>query len=214
MSARAIGLRQGKAGFQVEWQGASAGVELAVVGAHQVANALAAAAVGLTLGLDLEVVAAALSGATARSKWRMEIHHRPDGVTIVNDSYNASPESMRAALRALVALSGDASRRTWAVLGNMAELGDRAAEIHDEVGRLAVELDVSQLVVIGERASGIHAGAMTARPGGEGVSAVTSLEDAFALLSSRLEPGDVVLVKGSRAAGLDRLAALLCGEVQ
>lgn len=214
MAATRVELENGRASFRLEWQGASADVHLRLVGEHQVSNALAAAAVGAAVGIDLAQVAGALSTAAPRSRWRMEVVERADGVTIVNDSYNASPEAMRAALRTLASLGGAGSRRTWAVLANMAELGDSAVEIHEEMGRLAIELDVSRLVVIGERASGIHAGAMTARPSGEGITSVPTFQAAYALLSSGLAAGDVVLVKGARATGLDRLAALLCGEAQ
>ena len=94
-----------------------------LTGRHQVGNALAAAAAALALGLDLDLVAAGLSAAAPRSRWRMELHERADGVTVINDSYNANPDSMRAALSTLAEL-GRRGRRTWAVLGDMLELGD------------------------------------------------------------------------------------------
>ena len=212
VTARDLAVVDGRSSFVIDHAGRSAAVSMQLVGLHQVDNALAAAAVALVLGLDLEQIATALSAATARSKWRMELFERPDGVTVLNDAYNASPESMRAALRALASLGDQGARRTWAVLGNMAELGDTADEIHYEIGRLAIDLDVSRLVVIGERAAGIHAGAMSVRIDGRGIALVADLDAAFELLADELGEGDVVLVKGSRAAGLERLAALLCRD--
>ena len=122
-------------------------------GEHHVSNALAAAAVAHELGMSADEIATALSEAGTLSRWRMEVTERPDGVTVVNDAYNANPESMRAALRALVAMGEPPGegRRTWAVLGEMAELGDEALAEHDAVGRLAVRLNVSKLVAVGGR---------------------------------------------------------------
>jgi UDP-N-acetylmuramoyl-tripeptide--D-alanyl-D-alanine ligase len=124
-------------------------VRLAVPGEHQVSNALAAAAVALELGATPGGVAAALSRYRPASRWRMEVTDRPDGVTVVNDAYNANPESVAAALRTLVVLAG-AHRRSWAVLGPLAELGDAAAQAYREIGALTARLGVGRLVVVGE----------------------------------------------------------------
>ena len=124
----------------------SAPVALRLVGAHHVGNALAAAAVASELGGSPEAVAAALSSAAPASRWRMEVTDRADGVTVVNDAYNANPDSMAAALRALAAL-GD-GRRTWAVLGPMRELGHESAAAHAEVATLAKELGIDELVTV------------------------------------------------------------------
>ena len=110
-------------------------------------NALAAAAVGRAVGLGPDQVAAALSGAAAASKWRMQLTDLPDGVTVINDAYNANPDSMRAALRSLADRSGRGGR-TWAVLGPMAELGDAGGPAHDEIGRLVVRLGIDHLIVV------------------------------------------------------------------
>ena len=128
-----------------------------LVGAHHVGNALSAAAVALECGATPDSVAAALSAAGPASRWRMEVVDRADGVTVVNDAYNANPESMRAALQALVALGSGPSgprdahstRRTWAVLGSMGELGDASAAAHAEVAATAAELGVDRLVTVG-----------------------------------------------------------------
>ncbi|MER5812928.1 UDP-N-acetylmuramoyl-tripeptide--D-alanyl-D-alanine ligase [Streptomyces sp. NPDC002033] len=192
-------------------------VTLRLYGEHHVSNALAAAAVAHVLGMSVEEIATALSAAGTLSRWRMEVTERADGVTIVNDAYNANPESMRAALRALAAM-GDSARarggRTWAVLGPMAELGDEALAEHDAVGRLAVRLNVSKLVAVGGReASWLQLGAYNEGSWGEESVLVSDAQAAVDLLRSELRPGDVVLVKASRSIGLERVAqALLDSE--
>ncbi|MEU3724365.1 UDP-N-acetylmuramoyl-tripeptide--D-alanyl-D-alanine ligase [Streptomyces sp. NPDC031705] len=188
-------------------------VTLRLYGEHHVSNALAAAAVAHVLGMPVEEIATALSGAGTLSRWRMEVTEREDGVTIVNDAYNANPESMRAALRALVAM-GEARRaeggRTWAVLGPMAELGDDSLAEHDAVGRLAVRLNVSRLVAVGGReASWLQLGAYNEGSWGEESVLVSDAQAAVDLLRSELRPGDVVLVKASRSVGLERVALAL-----
>ncbi|GGY46447.1 UDP-N-acetylmuramoyl-tripeptide--D-alanyl-D-alanine ligase [Streptomyces xanthochromogenes] len=194
-------------------------VTLRLYGEHHVSNALAAAAVAHELGMSADEIARALSEAGSLSRWRMEVTERPDGVTVVNDAYNANPESMRAALRALAAM-GEASRarggRTWAVLGPMAELGDDSLAEHDAVGRLAVRLNVSKLVAVGGReASWLQLGAYNEGSWGEESVHVSDAQAAVDLLRSELRPGDVVLVKASRSIGLERVAlALLEGAAE
>ncbi|MCW2713716.1 MAG: UDP-N-acetylmuramoyl-tripeptide--D-alanyl-D-alanine ligase [Frankiales bacterium] len=190
-----------------------ADVQLRLRGEHQVGNALAVAAnvLGTRVWDDASAVADLLSAAEPVSAWRMEVTERPDGVTVVNDAYNANPESMRAALKTLAVMSRGKTRRTIAVLGGMAELGDDAVEAHRDLGRFVVRLDISQLVVVGAAAGQIHAGAVLEGSwGGESVH-VPDVDAAVALLASELAPGDVVLVKASRSAGLERVAAALLG---
>ena len=192
-------------------------VELAVHGEHQVANALCAAAVAVECGATGEQVAAALTQAGPVSAHRMAVTTRADGVTVINDAYNANPDSMRAGLAALswMANRPGGRRRSWAVLGEMAELGDDAISEHDRVGRLAVRLDVSRLVVVGTGRSmrAMHHGAVTEGSwGGLPTMQATMVDDAeaaLALLRAELAPGDVVLVKASNAAGLGALAESL-----
>jgi len=188
--------------------GGSVDVALPLVGEHQAGNAAAAAAVAVALGVPLDDVATALEQVSARSRWRMEVSERADGVTVVNDAYNANPDSMRAALKTL-AVIGARDRRTVAVLGEMLELGPGSRDEHDAVGRLAVRLDVSRLVVVGEGAKPIHLGAsLEGSWAGESVF-VPDIDAALRFLADDIGSGDVVLVKASRGAGLERVAAAL-----
>jgi len=191
----------------------SVDVALAVHGDHQVSNALCAAAVALRAGASLRQVADALAAAGPVSKHRMQVTTRADGVTVINDAYNANPDSMRAGLKALawMAREGGERRRSWAVLGEMAELGDDAITEHDNIGRLAVRLDVSRLVVVGtgRTMSAMHHGAVMEGSWGSESTMVPDADAALQLLREELEPGDVVLVKASNAAGLGALAEAL-----
>jgi UDP-N-acetylmuramoyl-tripeptide--D-alanyl-D-alanine ligase len=204
----------GRAAFRLETPQGSADVRLQVRGGHQVPNALAAAAtvLGAVVTDDVSAVADLLSAARPLSPWRMEVTERSDGVTVINDAYNANPDSMRAALQTLAVMSKGGRRRTWAVLGHMAELGDHAESAHTDLGRWARRLDVSRLLVVGPAASGIHAGAVLEGSRGEESARVDDVDAALALLRAGLRPGDVVLVKASRAAGLEKLAAALLAD--
>ncbi|GGP41593.1 UDP-N-acetylmuramoyl-tripeptide--D-alanyl-D-alanine ligase [Streptomyces melanogenes] len=204
----------GQPSFRLHTPSGCSDVTLRLYGEHHVSNALAAAAVAHELGMSADEIARALSEAGTLSRWRMEVTERPDGVTVVNDAYNANPESMRAALRALAAMGK--GRRTWAVLGPMAELGDESLAEHDAVGRLAVRLNVSKLVAVGDReASWLQLGAYNEGSWGEESVHVSDAQAAVDLLRSELRPGDVVLVKASRSIGLERVAlALLDGGVE
>jgi UDP-N-acetylmuramoyl-tripeptide--D-alanyl-D-alanine ligase len=191
----------------------SAPVTLRLHGAHHVPNALAAAALARELGLDTDGIADGLSGAEARSRWRMEVHRRADGVTVVNDAYNANPESTRAALLAVEHLTRDG--RAFAVLGHMAELGESSRACHEEVGEFAaraVGSRLAALIAVGDEAAPYLAGARRARSWRGEALGVPDAPAALAVLGDRLKPGDVVLVKASRAIGLEAVAsALLAG---
>ena len=183
-------------------------VTLQVIGAHQVPNAIAAAAAAVAAGVAPERVAAALSAATNRSKWRMQLDERPDGAAILNDAYNANPESMSAALRTLADLgrgrrAASPGARTLAVLGDMLELGEDAASAHERMGRLAAELGVDEVVAVGDHADAIVAGA---HAGGTRARAMSWSEVAGRIA---LGPMDVVLVKASRGVGLEKVAEQL-----
>ena len=181
-----------RASFRLRTPWGSAGVRLHIRGHHQVGNALAAAAAALAGGATVGDVAAGLGDARL-SPWRMQLERSPSGALILNDAYNANPLSSEAALRALANLP--AERRT-AVLGIMAELGDVGPAEHARIGALAAELGI-RLIAVG-----------APDYGGEQVA---SAEEALDRLGP-LGPGDAVLVKGSRAAGLERLADSLAGS--
>jgi UDP-N-acetylmuramoyl-tripeptide--D-alanyl-D-alanine ligase len=186
-------------------------VTLGLHGGHHVGNALAAAAAGLELGATLQEIAERLGQARRLSARRMEVSTRADDVTIVNDSYNANPESVGAALRTLARMSDEGRRRTWAVLGVMGELGDAGDVAHEQIGRLAMRLDIDRLVAVDEQAGGISHGARLEGFKGEEPVLVPDVEAAIALLNAELRPGDVVLVKASKVAALWRVADALLG---
>ncbi|GAA2687979.1 UDP-N-acetylmuramoyl-tripeptide--D-alanyl-D-alanine ligase [Streptomyces aculeolatus] len=189
---------RGRPSFTLRTATASARVALPLVGAHQALNASAAAAAGLAAGLPLDVAAQGLA-ATSLSKWRMEPRDLAGGATLLNDSYNANPDSTRAALDALSAIEG---RRRIAVLGEMLELGEESDAEHRAVGAYAASR-ADLVLAVGEAARPIADGA------GTGAVALAGNGAAVDWLRGNLAAGDVVLVKGSRAAGLDEVAAAL-----
>ena len=217
----------GRARFELVAGAERAPVALRLLGEHQVSNALAAAAVALSLGMPLPAVAEALSAATARSHWRMELIEVA-GVTVVNDAYNANPESMRAALKSLAIMTGSgepagsaggsggpAGRRSIAVLGQMAELGAESVAAHDAIGRLAVRLNVNLLIAVGETARPIANGAALEGSWDGEARWVPDRHAAVRELLELVRPGDVVLVKGSRAAELQQVAhGLIAGVAE
>ncbi len=198
----------GRPSFSLGHAGEWHPVRLQLSGAHQVANATAAAAMALAVGLPLEAVAAALSGAADSSPMRMELHERADGLVVVNDAYNANPASMEAALEALIAIGARGGRRTVAVLGEMRELGPTAYDEHVGVGRRARELGVDVVVAVGPEAAGIAAGA------GDEAILTAGRAEALAWVRENVAGADVVLVKASRGAALETIAdGLLEGGV-
>ena len=203
--------RLGRARYRLVVGAASAPVTLLVSGQHQVANSLAAAAAALECGMSLDQVAAGLSRAQAQSRWRMAVTERPDGVVVINDAYNANPESMAAALRSLAAI-GAGRHRSWAVLGPMAELGAHGPEAHELTGRLAAELGITRVVAVGEQARPILAGAALEGSALSELNWVPDGEAALRLLRAETGPGDVVLVKASRSAGLEQVALGLISD--
>jgi UDP-N-acetylmuramoyl-tripeptide--D-alanyl-D-alanine ligase len=210
---RAAGVRLddlGRPSFTLLTPEGSAPVTLRLHGSHNVANALAAAALAGELGLGLSGIADGLRAAAARSRWRMEINRRADGVTVINDAYNANPESVRAAIEALrhLAVHG----RGFAVLGHMAELGDTARASHEDVGEFAARAGLAGLIAVGPEAAPILSGARRVRPWPGEALGVPDGPAALAALADRLKPGDVVLVKASRAAHLESVAADLLEE--
>ncbi|HEY8018812.1 MAG TPA: UDP-N-acetylmuramoyl-tripeptide--D-alanyl-D-alanine ligase [Actinomycetota bacterium] len=197
---------EGFAAFDVAADGAQAHVALSVAGEHMVSNALASIAVGLTLGIELETAAAAVSTATV-SHWRMETFTTGDGVRVVNDAYNANPESVAAALKAARWMARDA--RLIAVLGTMAELGPIADEEHERLGDLAARLRVDRVIAVGDWAEQIATASVREGVEPGNVAAYERPEDALEDVRAHARAGDVVLFKASRVAGLERLAEAL-----
>lgn len=187
--------------FIVDVGGQRHPVSLKLVGEHQVVNALAALAIARELGIDTADAVDALESLGRAERYRMEIHTTRAGVTVINDAYNASPESMAAALKTLAQLTRE-SGRSVAVLGEMAELGDHADNEHDRVGRLAVRLNIKRLIIVGHGARHIHnAAGLEGSWDGESVL-VGSADEAYDRLRGEVRAGDVVLVKSSNSAGL------------
>jgi UDP-N-acetylmuramoyl-tripeptide--D-alanyl-D-alanine ligase len=187
---------RGRPSFTLATPEGSVEVRLRLTGRHQVTNVTLAAAVARSHGMDVAELGVALNELRPVSTRRMDVFDRTDGVTVIDDSYNANPASVEVALRALIAIG--AGRRTVAVLGYLAELGDHERAGHELVGQLAAQIGVDLVVVVGDAARGIHEGAVS-QPAWGGTSVlVTDQDAAVTLLGGRLCPGDVVLVKGSR----------------
>jgi len=197
----------GRASFTLVTPAGTAEVTLPAPGEHLVSCALAAAAAAAVVGVGPAEVAAGLATATL-SPMRMQVRRRPDGLTVVNDAYNANPSSMAAALKTLATL-GRLGGRTVAVLGEMAELGPAAAAEHDRIGRLATRLGIDRLVGVGEPGRVMVNAARMEGMWPEEAEAVAGPDAALALLTPVLGPDDVVLVKASRVVALDRVADAL-----
>lgn len=185
----------GRPEFTVVTDAGKARLRLQLSGRHQAVNAAAAVAAGLALGHDLERLVDGMRAATG-ARWRMDVHAGP--VTVVNDAYNANPDSVEAALRTVAEFPG----RHIAVLGLMAELGDVAEAEHLRIGRLVDQLGFVAAIVVGEDLG-------IARGAGPIARSVPGEEEAISMLDSFLKDGDVVLVKASREIGLETLALRL-----
>ena len=194
-----IEIREGCAHFDLVTAAGREPVALRLIGRHQVPNALAAAAIATACELPLEKIVSGLSTAEVASKWRMEISERAS-VLLINDSYNANPESMRAALETLRYFAQERGGRAWAFLGRMHELGSSSDRDHRSITSYAEELEIDHVIAVksGEYGSG-------SAPANSIVQHVNSLEEALAI-SGEIEGGDVILVKGSRAEGLEKLS--------
>lgn len=188
-------------------------VQLKILGEHHVMNALATIAAARSLGVPVERSVPVIESLARAERWRMEVLARPDGVVVINDAYNASPDSMAAALKTLAQVTaGD--QRSIAVLGEMAELGEYADEEHDRIGRLAVRLNVQKLIVVGHNARHIHnAAGLEGSWDGESVLVETA-DEAYDLLRDQLREGDVVLVKSSGSAELRFLGDRIAGVTE
>ena len=192
-----IEMREGRAHFDLVTPAGRAAVSLRILGAHHVSNALAAAAIATALNISIESIAASLSTAELSSKWRMELTDLDDFV-IINDSYNANPESMKAALGTLALFAQERGGESWAFFGKMHELGESERASHEEIGRLAAEMRIDHLVTVGTDLYGVPAGEISTHH-------CESREEALKV-AHNLQPGDSILVKASRAEALNLLA--------
>ena len=200
--ASEISLSKFGTSFVMHWpDGDKSDIQLSILGEHHVMNALAAASVSHGLGASKQQIVSALEAMELAERWRMQRLVRPDGVTVINDSYNASPDSMKAALQTLAQL-GRMGSRTIAVLGEMAELGEYSRHEHDSIGRLVVRLNIDQLVVVGEGAKLIHMGASQEGSWDGESQFFPSIAEALEYLRGILADGDTVLVKSSKSANL------------
>jgi UDP-N-acetylmuramoyl-tripeptide--D-alanyl-D-alanine ligase len=202
-----IEFREGRAHFDLVTSAGRAPVGLRLLGLHQIANALAAAAVATAVGIEIESIAAALSVADIESKWRMELHEE-GGILIVNDAYNANPESTTAALQTLALLAQERGGVSWAFLGKMHELGESEVEEHLRIGRLSSELGIDQLVSVGTDLylNGLN---LDFEAGDEMTTHYFLTQEEALGISKHFSIGDVILVKASRAEHLDELAEKL-----
>lgn len=183
-----------------------------LLGEHHIHNLLPAVAAAQAAGIKLADITAALTGLGPASRWRMERTDRADGVVVINDGYNANPESMRAALKALAQLGRDEATRTWAVLGEMKELGENSIKAHADLGETVVRLNISQLVVIGAGAKPTYNAAILEGSWGSEAHYVADVAAAEELLSKNLKSGDIVLLKASNSVGLGPLGDRLAGK--
>ena len=195
-----IEIREGRPHFDLVTPAGRDAVGMRVVGAHQISNALAVAAIGTALELPIELIASSLSTAESASKWRMELHD-VFGLLIINDSYNANPQSMAAAMRSLVLFAQERGGESWAFVGKMHELGESSPSQHEAIGRLAQEIGIDHLVAVGAPEYGDPKGEMK-------VHHYASIDECLTM-TDYFSAGDVALVKASRSEGFEVLAQKL-----
>jgi UDP-N-acetylmuramoyl-tripeptide--D-alanyl-D-alanine ligase len=201
-----IEFREGCAHFDLVTPEGRTGVGLRIAGLHQVANALAAASVAHVLGISLDAIGSGLSMAESHAQWRMQIEQLPE-LVLINDAYNASPESMVAALKTLTLFAQERGGESWAFVGKMRELGESSAEQHAAIGTLALELGVDHLVCVGEDS---YAAALAGRTE---ISIHHCVDkDAALAVAAHINKGDVVLVKASRSEKLEELAEAISAQ--
>lgn len=198
--------------FDLVYRGDRIPASIPILGEHNVLNALAAAAVGLAVGMEVLDIARALTTMKQLSKWRMEVHQVPGNVTIINDAYNANPESMSAALQTLAAIP--ASGKTIAILGKMHELGDASNAIHAQIAKLAINLGVSKVIAVGESARSYALSTLASTASAQDVSDsmnqksvwLPDFEAACDYIVKQVNSGDILLFKASRAEHFEVLA--------
>lgn len=196
---------QARAAFTLTIGEMSTPIRLQLHGRHFVSNALIAAGVAHSLEIDIETIAMALRAANPVSKWRMEVHQLSSGVTLINDAYNANPDSVRAAIDTLAAMA--AGRRTWLILGEMRELGEAAEMEHAKIGEYAAQRGIDELLCVGEGARAAHQS--TQETALVHSSWVADPQGAISALQGSLVSGDVALIKASRGIGLEVVASAL-----
>jgi len=187
-------------------------MQLQILGEHHVYNALAAMATADLLGTELSLAVNALEEMALAERWRMQLSHRADGLTLINDAYNASPDSMKAAVQTLAELGRQTGKKTVAVIGEMAELGEYSVAEHDAIGRLVVRLNLGQLVVIGAGAKMVHMGASLEGSWDGESKYFEQISEAEAYLREMLTGEEIVLVKSSKSANLRYLGDALLEE--
>ena len=198
-----------QAEYDLEYQGKTSRVKLKIIGSHQVSNSLAAAAAFLKKGIDIDLVAKTLSNSVAQSKWRMQIDVSRKNVTVINDAYNANPESMKSAIRTLKQIG--VGKNTFVFLGEMLELGALSIPKHREVAELVQELEIQNTIVIGSGAKTIYD--FLSKNGYEGqLHFVENVESAITKAKELIQLNDVVLVKASRSIGLERVANAIVSD--
>jgi UDP-N-acetylmuramoyl-tripeptide--D-alanyl-D-alanine ligase len=195
-----IEFREGRAHFDLVTPEGRSAVGLRIVGMHQVANALAVAAIATELGLTLDQIAGGLSTAESNARWRMEIVELPQ-LLLINDSYNASPEAMSAALSTLALFAQERGGESWAFLGKMHELGESSQSDHAAIGTLAQELGIDHLVCVGAP----EFAATMSKNGPTSIHLCNDKAEALRV-AENLNQGDVLLVKASRSEKLEELA--------
>jgi len=187
-------------------------LQLQILGEHHVYNALAAMATADLLDTELSLAVNALEEMALAERWRMQLSHRADGLTLINDAYNASPDSMKAAVQTLAELGRQTGKKTVAVIGEMAELGEYSVAEHDAIGRLVVRLNLGQLVVIGAGAKMVHMGASLEGSWDGESKYFEQISEAEAYLREMLTGEEIVLVKSSKSANLRYLGDALLEE--
>jgi UDP-N-acetylmuramoyl-tripeptide--D-alanyl-D-alanine ligase len=200
----------GRPSFDLTFRGEAEHIALHLLGEHQALNAAAVTATALAAGRPFDRIAASLRAIDHLSKWRMQLLERRDGLVVINDAYNANPDSMRAALETLASMAS--GRRRIAVLGEMRELGTDSDEEHRQVGLLADRLGIDVVVVVGPGTEGLYDALVEVRGRDDRTRRVETTTQAGEWLRENVAAPDVVLVKASRGGRLERVADMLIGQ--
>ena len=199
----------GSYNFDLVYRGEQIPASIPMLGEHNVLNALAAAAVGIAVGMEVTDIARALTTLKQMSKWRMEVHQLPGNITIINDAYNANPESMTAALETLIAIP--AMGKTFSILGKMHELGNDSDAIHAQIAKLASDLGVTQVLAVGDEAKAYGLENLTTDAKASASKSQKSVwlpdfDSTCDYIVNEVNSGDILLFKASRAEQFEVLA--------